>query len=91
MKDEYLLAVITVDDPTRGLNDLAITGPLELRGLVAALRMGFQLPNMLKDPPDYLRGRLRVLQSDVVSNGVQIRKGWLSPDYFSHRAMRVLA
>jgi len=50
-----------------------------------------ELFHMLKNPLHHPLRRLRIIQRNVVSNGIQIVKRRLGPDYFSHRAMRCVA
>lgn len=91
MQDEYRLAVVAINDPARWLNELSVARPLELDQFASALGVILQLADVLEYAGDeHCRG-VRVLQRDVVADSVKIAKGWLRPDYLSHRAMRVLA
>ena len=69
IKHEYLLTVVTVEDPARGLNNLAIAGALQLRWLTAAVWVGLKLLHMTKYPLYQLRSRNGVLYGDVVRDG----------------------
>ena len=50
-----------------------------------------KLFDVAKHPPNQLFRRFRIVQRDVVGDGIQIGKRRLGPDYFSHRAKRFLA
>ncbi len=91
MQDKDLVSVVAVEDATRRLHNLTVTGLPELLWPTATLRVINQLLSMAEDAFYKLRRSDRALQSDVVSNSIQIAQGWLRPDYFSHRARRFFA
>lgn len=53
--------------------------------------MLFKLLDMLKDFSNQIARRMRIIQGDVIGNGVEVAESWLGPDYLSHRDMRFLA
>ena len=91
MQDKNLLAIEAVENPARWLNNLTIAGTPKLPWPTAALRVIGQLPHMIDDALDEFRGSYRILQCDVVGDGLKIAQGRFCPDYFSHRARRFLA
>ena len=91
MQDEYRLVVVAINYPTWWLDDLAVARSLELDQLTPAFGMSLQLPDMLEDTSDEQCSGIRILQRDVVADGIEVAKRWLGPDYLSHRAIRVLA
>jgi hypothetical protein len=72
MQDENLVSVIAVEDTTRWLYNLAVARPPQLLWPTATLRMIHQLFNVTKDALDERRRRNRILQRDVIGNGIQI-------------------
>jgi hypothetical protein len=71
------VSVITIENTTRRLNDLAIAGARELFRTTATLRMVDELLHMTENPFDELSGRNRILQCDVISDCIQICQGRL--------------
>ena len=90
-EDEYPARVVPVEDATGRLDDLAIAPPAQLRWFRAAVWMLGELLDMTEDALNERGSSNWVVQRDVVCDRVQITEGGLSPDYFSHRAMRCLA
>lgn len=72
MQDENLVSVIAVEDTARWLHNLAVAGPPQLLWRTATLRMIRQPFNVTKDALDERRRRNRILQRDVIGNGIQI-------------------
>ncbi len=52
MEHENLLAIETVENPARGLDDLSIARATKLGRLAAAFRMGVELLELREYPPD---------------------------------------
>ena len=91
MEDDDLLAVVSIKDPARRLDDLPIAGPLQLARPAAALGMIFELLDMVEDAFDELSRRDRILESDIFRDRFQIAERRMRPDYFSHLPRRALA
>ncbi len=91
MEDNNAPAVITIENPTRRLDNLPVTPPAKFLRLGAAFRVFHKHGNMPKDSLDQPARRLRIIECDVVGNGIEIVERGLRPDYFSHRAMRFFA
>ena len=56
IEHENLLAIETVENPARGLDDLAIARATKLGRLAAAFRMGVELLELREYPPDPFGG-----------------------------------
>jgi len=91
VEDPNPLAVKTIKDPAGRLDNLPIAGTTELGRYGSALGMPFQLFDMLENALDEMARGLRVVESDIIRDRIQIRQCWLGPDYSSHRAMRFFA
>jgi hypothetical protein len=53
--------------------------------------MGRKLVDMIEYSLHQAARRDGIVKGNIISDGVEIVKGWLGPDYFSHRAMRCFA
>lgn len=91
MQNKDLVSVMAIEDATGRLHNLTITGTPELLWPAATLGVVSQLLDVAKDAFDKLRRSGRALQSNVISNSIQIAQGRLRPDYFSHLARRFSA
>src|SRR5690606_1050285 len=91
MQDIDLVPVMAVEDPAWRLDNLTIARALELWRTASALRVVTQLLDMVKNTADQRRRGTWVLQCDGISDGFQIAKRRLRPNYFSHLARRFLA
>jgi hypothetical protein len=80
VKDEDSLAVVAVENATRCLDNLAVTRLPHLRGTGTTLGLLHQLLNVLKNSLNKTACRLRVIESDVIGNGVEVMESRLSPD-----------
>ena len=82
---------MSIEDPARRLDNL----PIAPASQFSRLRANFGVVSQLLDVPEYsLYNQLCcwwIVQGDVVSDGIEIAKRRLCPDYFSHRAIRRLA
>ena len=74
MQDKDFVPVMAVEDATRRLDDLAITGAPEFLGTTAAVGMIRKLFNVAKDSFDKLCRGDRIFQRDVVSDCIKIRQ-----------------
>ena len=72
MKDMNRVPIISVENTTRRLNDLSVTGSLELQWTAATLRMLRQLIDMAKNTPDKFCGSSGIFQGDVVGDSIQV-------------------
>lgn len=91
MQDEDAPAVISIENPARRLDDLPVAPAAQLRGPGTALRMLGKHGDVTKDGANQPARCLRVVERDMVGNGVEIVERGLGPAYFSHRAMRFAA
>lgn len=71
--DMHQLSLVAMDYPTRGFNILAIAPALEFGKFRTTKGMICKLDHMAKDALDEFTCGLRVVQRDIVRNGVQIR------------------
>src|ERR1022692_1656446 len=85
------IALASIEDPTRRFNDLAIAPAAQFIRLRSAVRMRDQLFDVLEYALNQFPCRGRVVQCNVIGDGVEVVESGLGPDYFSHRAMRFLA
>lgn len=69
----HQLSLVAMDYPTRGFNILAIAPALEFGKFRTTKGMICKLDHMAKDALDEFTCGLRVVQRDIVRNGVQIR------------------
>jgi len=69
-EDAALYFVMPVDDTAWWLNDLSVAPTTELLRLRTAVRMGFELINMLENPPDELLSSGQIFECDVVRNSI---------------------
>lgn len=91
MEDEHARALDSVKNATRGLDDLPIPTAAEFLGKRAEVRVGRQSFDVREHLLDQALGSVSVVESDVVRDGVEVVQRSQRPDYFSHRAMCVLA
>jgi hypothetical protein len=91
VEDEHLSSVHAIEDTTGRLDDLSIAVAGQFRRLRTARWKSPQLLDVAEHALDQRRGGFRVVQSDVVGDGVEVTQRRLRPDYFSHRAMRAFA
>lgn len=91
VKDEHLPAILAIKDAAGWLDDLSIAAAGQFRRARSTGREPPQLFHMFEHALDQRPRRVRVLNGDVVRDGVKIAERRLGPDYFSHRAIRALA
>lgn len=91
MQNVHTTGLFTIEDPAGRLDDLPIPSALKLRWFGATSRVDFELIDVLEDSLDEAPSCFRVIQRDVIGDGVEITECRLGPDYFSHRAIRCLA
>lgn len=91
VEHEYPRFVAAVKNAARRLYDLAVARLPQLWRPGTALGMPRKLSDVLKHPRDKPARRLRIIKSDVIGNGVKVLDGRFGPDYFNHRAIRLLA
>ena len=80
IKHKGSLAVVAVKDATWCLNNLAVTRLPHLRRTGTALRLLHELLNVPKDSLNKTSCRLRVIESDVIGNSVEVMESRFSPD-----------
>jgi len=80
VKDEDSLAVVAVENATRCLDHLAVTRLPHLRGTGTTLGLLHKLLNVLKNSLNKTACRRRVIESDVIGNGVEVMESRFSPD-----------
>ena len=90
-QDVHMVLVVPVENAAGWFHDLSVAGPLELWRSGPASGVICQLFHVLENPSHESSGRVGIVQRDVVGDGVEICQCRLSPNYFSHRAMRRLA
>src|SRR5690606_39224167 len=91
MQDIDLVPVMAVEDPAWRLDNLTIARPRDFWRPASALRVVTPLLGMVNNTADQRRRGTWVLKCDVISDGFQIAKRPLRPNYFSHLARRFLA
>lgn len=91
MKYQGALAIVPIENAAWRLNDLPISRPLQLRRPATTFGVGLELLHVPKDPLNQLGSGRGIFDRNVIGNGIQIAERRLSPDYFSHRSIRVLA
>lgn len=72
MQDENLVSVMTVENAAWRFNYLAIARTPKFLRATATVRMIGELPDVAEGAFDNLRGSDRVLQRNVVGDGVKI-------------------
>ena len=80
VKDEDSLAVVAVENATRCLDNLAVTRLPHLRGTGTTLGLLHKLLDVLKNSLNKTACRRRVIESDVIGNGVEVMESRFSPD-----------
>ena len=75
MENKDLLAIVAVKNPAGRLNYLAIAGAREFFKATATLRVVGEVLNVIEDPFDKLGGSNWILQSDVISDCIQVSQG----------------
>ena len=91
VEDENTPDILTVEDAAGRFDDLPIAPAFKLLGFGAAFRVVLKLVYVPEYFPNEPPCRFRIVQRDVIGDGVQIAERRFGPDYFSHRAMRFLA
>ncbi len=80
VKNEDARAVVAIEHATRCLDNLAVTRLSHLRRTGTALGLFHKLLNVLEDSLNKTPRRLRVIESDVIGNGVEFMESRFSPD-----------
>jgi hypothetical protein len=80
VKHERSLAVVAVENATRSLDNLAVARLPHLRGTGTALWLLHKLLDVPEDSLNETTRRLRVIESDVIRNGVEVMESGFSPD-----------
>lgn len=92
MHNQNALAVKAIEHSAGRFCNLPIApSSTQLGGSTPALRVVCQLTHMGVHAFNQGNSRCRVLNCDVISDGLKVGQGWLGPDYFSHRDRRDLA
>ena len=91
VKDKDPFAVVAVEHATGRFNDLAIAQAAEFPWHGAAFWMSGKLFHVREHPLYQAPSGFRVVESDVIGDGIKIAQGGFGPNYFSHRDIRVLA
>ena len=73
-------AIVAVEDAARSLNNLPIARLPHLRRSGTALWLFHKLLDVLKNSLNKTPRRLRVIESDVISDGVEVMESRFSPD-----------
>jgi len=69
------VSVVTIENTAGRLNYLAIAGAREFFKATATLRVVGEVLNVIEDPFDKLGGSNWILQSDVISDCIQVSQG----------------
>ncbi len=89
VEDKGPFTVKPIENAAGWFDDLAIAcARTKLFGAASALRVLYQLPDMLDDPLNQGTCGGQVLKSDVICDRFQISDGGLGPDYLSHLERR---
>jgi hypothetical protein len=80
VKDGDSLAVVAGENATRGLDNLAVTRLPHLRRTGTTLGLLHKLLDVLKNSSNKTSRRLRVIESDVIRNGVELMESRFSPN-----------
>ena len=91
VEHKHSRAVVAVKRATRRLDNLAVARSPHFRRAGTALRLLRKLLDVLKNSLHETPRRLRVVERDVIGNGLEVMESWLRPNQLSHRAMRFLA
>lgn len=91
MQDNDGLAIEAIEHAARWLDDLPVTGPLQLLGPGAALGVVGKLLDVTENAAHELGGGDRILNGNVVGDRIEVADSRLRPDYLNHRASRAFA
>ena len=80
VKDEHSLAVVAVENAARCLDNLAVARLPHLGRTGTTLRLLDKLPDVPEDSLNKPPCCLRVIESDVIGNGVEVMESRFSPD-----------
>ena len=84
IEDHNPLLILTIKNTTRRNHDLPVYRIRKLWRNPPGLGKIFQSLGLVKDFLNQMTCGGRIVQSNVLGDGVQFLKGRLSPDYFSH-------
>jgi len=91
MNDVDALLLNTIENAARRDNQLAVRQTNEFIGQRAHTRESLRPFDGSHYALDEPASRCRVLQGNIICNGIQIVNRRVGPDYFSHRSSRRLA
>ena len=72
VEDEHLCTLVAIEDTARWFNYLPVPPPLQFGWLWPAFRVFSQLLDVAEHSLYELSCRLRIVQCDVISNGIQV-------------------
>ena len=90
-QDVDLLPVMSVENSTWRLDNLSIPPSLEFARFGTALGISSKVLDAPEYAPDESLCRIRIVEGNVISDGVEIGERGFRPDYLSHRAIRCFA
>ena len=91
VNNEDLLVFGPIEDSTRWNDQLSIRHSWKFRRTGSEVGESSQGIDFSEDSGDEGACCFRFVQSDVVSNGVEVLKGWFRPDQFNHRFILLMA
>ena len=91
IKDVDGSLLVSIKDPKWRDHEMTIEGAFEVRGNRSAFGVGFELIDPMKNSPRQPGGSLRLVQGNIIGNGIEILERWLRPNYLSHRDILFLA
>jgi len=72
VKNENPLSIVAIKNTAWSFDNLAVARQSHFRQAGAAVGMLIKLSDMLEDFPNQIACRLRVIQSDVIGNGIEV-------------------
>ena len=91
VKDKDSPTFVAVEHAAGEPDDLAIARAAKLPRHRPAFGLIGELFYVCEDPLDKATGCFRLVESDIVGDGIKVAQGRFGPNYFSHRDIRVLA
>lgn len=78
--------MVSVKNAAGWFDDLSVTRRPQFRRITAALWKFSQLLDVAEDTLNKCRRCSGIVESDEISDSIQIIQRWIGPDYFNHRA-----
>jgi len=91
MEDKHLLAIVAVEHAAWRLDDLTVARAAKLPRHRSASGINGELFYVFEDPLDEAACGFRLVEGDIVGDGIKVAQGRFGPNYFSHRDIRALA